>query len=328
MAEPLRVAVIGGGNMGRHHVRNYAELPESDLVAVADFNPAVAELAAKHGAKYFSDYREMLEAVQPEAVTVAVPTNLHLEIGEAVMSRGIHTLMDKPIAASPEEADRLIKLAQRRGLVFTVGHIERFNPIVRRLKALIDEGALGNITSVVSKRVGGFPNVEPKTDVIVDLAVHDIDIISFLLGQHPESVNSHGSRTLHSHRIDSAEILLHYGRASGFIQANWITPVKVRTIAVTGSGGYVEGNYITQELIYYKHNMQKTKNGFKEFVVSLGEAEKKVMPVEFEEPLAVELRAFLQTIQGDVQNRLVSPNDAREALVVALKAIHQSEVSV
>ena len=323
MTKKVKVAVIGAGNMGRHHVRNYAELDAAELLAVADSNPDTAKLAAEHGAKHYTDYIKMLDEVRPDAVSVVVPTPYHLEVGRAVLSRGIHMLIEKPIASSVEEATELMVLAKQQKVIFTVGHIERYNPVVRKLKELIDEGRVGKVTSVISKRVGGFPKVEPKTDVIVDLAIHDIDIISYLLGKHPLFVSSHGSRTIHSQKLDSAEILLDYGHASGFIQANWVTPVKIRTIAVTGSDGYIDGNYITQELHYYKHVKQPSA-GFKEFVADLGDPQKELIPVDFQEPLAAELSVFLGAIQGKVFGRLVEPADAKEALRVALKAVGQS----
>ena len=187
---------------------------------------------------------------------------------------------------------------------------------------MVDDGKVGKVTSVVCKRVGGFPAVEPKTDVIIDLAVHDIDIISHMLGKQPEKLYSHGSRTHHSKEIDSAEILMDYGDASGFVQSNWLTPVKIRTIAITGSVGYLEGNYITQELEHYRHNMQKTPNkGFSNFVIKMGEPEKDVIKVDFEEPLAVELKAFYSKIHGSSSTHLVEPQAARDALRLALEAV-------
>ena len=317
----LRVAVIGTGNMGRNHVRNYFMLPESELVAIADVNPEAKSLADDYKAQFFSDYKEMLEEARPDAVSVVVPTPFHLEVATEVMSRGVHCMLEKPIASSVEEADKLIACAKENKVTFTVGHIERFNPVIKKLKQMVDDNAIGDITSVVCKRVGGFPAVEPKTDVIIDLAVHDVDIVNHLLGQKPKSISSHGSRTRHSKKIDSAEILMDYGRASGFIQANWLTPVKIRKIALTGSLGYLEANYITQELVYYKHNMKKIeKEGFTEFVLQVGDPEKRIIKVDFEEPLAAELKAFLAKAMGRTA-AIVDPGDAREALRVSLEAI-------
>jgi len=320
--QKIRVAVIGGGNMGKNHLRNYFLLPEVELVGLADVNPDMKKLADEYKASFFVDYKEMLNELKPDAVSIVVPTPFHAEVATEVINRGINCLLEKPIASTINEADKLIELAKKHDVVFTVGHIEHYNPLIVTLKKLLDKGSIGNITSIVCKRVGGFPAVEPKTDVIIDLAVHDIGIISYLLGKQPNVIHSHGSRTHHSKAIDSAEILMDYGDASGFIQANWLTPVKIRKIAITGSKGYIEGNYVTQELELYEHNMQKYENeGFSNFVIKIGEPEKSIIKVDFKEPLAVELDAFISRIKGDNDNYLVDAFSARKALELALRAV-------
>jgi len=321
----VRIAVIGGGNMDRNHVRTYSKMNDVKLVAVVDIDKRGAELAKEYGIPYLSDYRDLFEKEEHnvDAVSVVVPTQFHHRIGLDFIKRGIHTLVEKPIASEVDEAEELIAEAERTGVIFTVGHIERFNPMIQKLKKLVDDKEIGEITSVIARRVGGFPAIEPKTDVIVDLAVHDIDIISYLLGKQPGKIYGHGSRTLHSTKIDSAELLLDYGAASGFVQANWITPVKVRTIAVTGTTGYVEGNYITQELTYYKHNMRRHKEDFSSFVQKFGEPEKYHVSEELKEPLSLELHAFVNRIRGG-SDKLVKPREARDALAVVLKAIRDT----
>jgi UDP-N-acetylglucosamine 3-dehydrogenase len=298
-------------------------LPDVELVGLADINPATKALADEYKTAFYTDYKDMLDELKPDAVSIVVPTPFHAEVATEVMNRGIHCLLEKPIASTVDEADALIALAKKKKIVFTVGHIEHYNPLVIELKRLLDKKTIGDITSILCKRVGGFPMVEPKTDVIIDLAVHDIGIISHLLGKKPKNLYSHGSRTHHSSKIDSAEILLDYGQASGFIQANWLTPVKIRTIAVTGSKGYIHGNYITQELEYYEHNMQKdsSNEGFSNFIVTMGEPERRIIKVNFEEPLAQELKAFLSRIEGDQKSYLVPPEAARDALELALKSV-------
>jgi len=318
----LRVAVIGAGNMGKNHLRNYFLLSDVELVGLADINPDAKKLAEEYSTEFFTDYIEMLEAVKPDAVSVVVPTPFHAEVATNVMERGIHCLLEKPIASTTKEAQGLIQLAKDKEVVFTVGHIEHYNPLIIELKRLLDQGVVGDITSVVCKRVGGFPQIEPKTDVVIDLAVHDIGIISYILGEQPKKITSHGSRTFHSNKVDSAEILLEYKKASGFIQANWLTPVKIRTIAITGSQGYIEGNYVTQELDIYRHTLTKKfdKGGFSGFVTEMKTQEKETLHVNFEEPLARELSTFLAHIRGDTKEPLVTPEEASNALGLALRA--------
>lgn len=319
-APQLKVAVIGAGNMGRNHVRTYSKMDGVKLVAVVDLDPKTAKLAEEYGIPFLSDYTSLFEKGKVDAVSVVVPTHLHHKIGMDFMQHGIHCLVEKPIASGVDEAEELIATAEREGVVFTVGHIERYNPMIKKLKKLVDDKEIGEITSIITRRVGGFPAIEPKTDVIVDLAVHDIDVISYLLGKQPTKIYGHGSKTLHSHKIDSAELFLDYGGASGFVQANWITPVKIRNIAVTGTTGHVEGNYITQELTYYKHTMSRKNDGFKNFVSSFGEPERYHVSDDPKEPLAIELQAFIDKINGG-SPELVPPTAARDALAVVLKAI-------
>ena len=317
----IKVAVIGGGNMGKNHVRTYSSIEGVDLVALVDINKDTEKLAKEYNTNFYNDFKEMIDLEKPEAVSIVGPTNLHFPISKFVMEKGIHCLVEKPIASTPAEGEKLVKIARDNKVIFTVGHIERFNPMIQKLKKLVDEKEIGDITSIIVKRVGGFPAVEPKTDVIIDLAVHDIDILNYLLGKSPKKVYSHGSKTLHSKEIDSAEIFLDYGGASGFIQANWITPIKIRTIAITGTKGYVEGNYITQELTYYNHTMEPKNDGFKNFVVTVGEPEKRYITDEPKEPLANELKEFLEAIKNRNSSKLVHPDDAINALDIALKAL-------
>lgn len=322
MVNKLKVAVIGAGNMGGNHLRNYAKRDDVKVVGVSDINPSASDLAKEHGAKYYVDYKAMIEAERPDAVSIVVPTPLHYEIASFVLEKGIHCLLEKPIASTVEEARQLIDLADEKKVVFTVGHIEHYNPLIRELRKILQSGVVGDITSIVCKRVGGFPVREPKTDVVLDLAIHDIGIINYLLGKSPEAVYSHTSKTHHTKESDSAEILLDYGEQSGFVQANWLTPVKIRTIAATGSKGYIEGNYITQELEYYEHNLTKkpqVHDNFHEFIFNMGEPKRSLIKVDFEEPLAVEIGAFILAIKGE-DSELVTGAEALEALRIALLA--------
>lgn len=321
MSKKIKVAVIGGGNMGLNHIRKYAQIENADLVAVVDVNKEIAKVAKEFGATYYDNYVKMLDTEKPDAVSVVVPTPMHYEIADAIMSRGIHCMLEKPIAGSVEEAKKLIQISKKNCVIFSVGHVEHYNPVVIKLKELISEGEIGEITSIICKRVGGFPPREPKSDVIVDLAVHDIGIINYLLNSNPVSITSHASRTLHSSNVDAAEILLDYGHTSGFIQTNWTTPIKIRTISITGTKGYIEANYLTQELNFYESNITKeTGANFETFIKSVGEPKHHIIKTQFEEPLLVELERFLSHVSGDKSKYLVSADEALHALDNALVA--------
>lgn len=320
MAEPIRVAVIGGGNMGRHHVRIYAEMFGVELVALADPRPAAAALAEERGARYYPDYLAMLAAENVDAVSIVVPTALHLEIAEAAIAADAHVLVEKPIAATVAEAEQMTASAAAAGKVLAVGHIERYNPVVRQLKRLISEGAVGTVSSVTCKRLGGFPLVQPPTNVIIDLAIHDIDVISYVTGQPAELLGAHGSRTFHPEQIDSAELLLRYGTASGLVQSNWVTPVKIRSISVTGSRGYLEGNYVSQEVVQYEASVNPEDGAWSDFVSHFGNPRQVVHAETPREPLVLELEVFVSACRGR-SGLAIEPAEATAALATALKAM-------
>jgi UDP-N-acetylglucosamine 3-dehydrogenase len=208
------VAVVGVGNMGRHHARNYHELAEADLRAVVDADVERArEAAQRFGAAVFPSVAALLEgAPEVEAVSVAVPTSAHCEVAGALLDAGKHVLVEKPIAPTIEEADELIHAAQSRSLVLAVGHVERFNPAVRELRRLIDDGRVGSIVSLVARRVGVTPPQVKDANVIVDLAVHDIDIFGYLLeGAQPTDLYCNAGRAIAADRFDFADVFLRYG---------------------------------------------------------------------------------------------------------------------
>ena len=320
MAEVLRVAVIGAGGIGRHHVRILADLPGVVLVGVADPDPAVLDLARTHGTRWFASYDDLLEQTRPNAVTIAAPTPSHHSIALRCLSEGIATLVEKPLTRTVEEGEELVALAEAAGVVLTVGHVERYNPVVRRLRELLGEGAVGDVSSIVARRIGGFPRREPMTDVVTDLAVHDLDLGALLAGGPLSLLAAHGSRTHHSSEIDSIHILCARGQISVSIEANWITPVKIRSLSVTGSRGYIEANYITQELTSYRMPPLEPQRDFATFVAAFGSPESRVERCPLEEPLGVELRAFTRAAAGHDTPDLVTPTDALHALRLAIEA--------
>lgn len=321
MAEQIRVGVIGAGNMGRHHIRNYFEMPQTELVAVADPNEVVAKRSQEYNVQYFRGYADMLDTHQLGAVSIAVPTPLHYEVAKETLGRGIPTLVEKPIAATVAEGQALIDLAERSGVILSVGHTERYNPIIDQLKTMIDSGQLGQVLSIVSKRVGGSPPTEPKTDVILDLAIHDIDILNHLMGSKGKVSGVSGHQTHHSSEFDSAEIMLDYEGVSGIILANWVTPVKIRETVITGSEGYLEANYITQEITMYKGMNIAPQDGFAEFVDAFGKPDVYIYRPATKEPMRRQLGAFALAIKTGECAGLLDPREALSALDIAIDAV-------
>jgi len=271
MEKVLNVAVIGTGNMGKNHVRTYSEMENVNLVAIADISENGKLLAEKHGCKYYSSYKEMLDDEELDAVSVCVPTGLHYEVAKDVIGKGVNLLVEKPITRSVKEAEDIVSLAEAAGVKLAVGHIERFNPAVRRLRELIKAGKLGDVTSIVARRVGLMPPQIRDANVVIDLAVHDIDVCNFLLGKKPDNVLCESGKAIISKREDFADIFMKYGSTNVFIQVNWITPVRIRALHVTGTKGYAELNYITQELVLYESIYEKRYDDFGDFVVKFGE---------------------------------------------------------
>jgi UDP-N-acetylglucosamine 3-dehydrogenase len=315
-----RVGVIGVGTMGRQHARVYQSLEAVELVAIADADGTRAEgVATEYGCRAYVDYRRLLETEQLDAVSVAVPTSAHVDVALAALESGSSVLVEKPLALTVADAEQIRDAAASRGSVLAVGHVERFNPAVRELKRRIEEGGFGDVTSVIARRVGVLPPRLKESNVVADLAVHDIDICNFLLGRSPARVTATGG-TARGDTIDYTEIFLEYDGAAAFLQANWITPIKIRKLTVTGTGGYGELDYITQTLDVYEPSDISGFSSFAELQQRYGSSKVSVAPVEPQEPLKFELMGFLAALVGD-GGEVVSPQEAIEALRIAEAAL-------
>ncbi|OGD56681.1 hypothetical protein A2V71_03660 [Candidatus Berkelbacteria bacterium RBG_13_40_8] len=310
--------------MGRHHARNYNEIASTSLVAVADKDKKQGkEIAEKFKVPFYEDYREMLKKEKLDLVSIAVPTSLHKQVAFDCIGAGKHILIEKPIARTVNEAKQIVQKAKEKRVKFTVGHIERFNPSVIKLKEMIDKGKLGEIVFITTSRLGPTPNQIRDADVVIDIAVHDIDIMNWLYGRLPDKILARGGNALNKNLTDHVEAFLQYGAASGLIWANWITPLKVRKLIVSGKKAYVELNYITQELDFYETNIMPEYDDFGDFVIKFSDNKgKKVIPVSNVEPLKAEISAFVDSIRKG--NRpVVTAREAIEALDIACKIARQ-----
>ncbi len=314
----IRVGVIGVGAMGLHHARNYADSSKADLVAVADPDMSRAKTAAsRFDCHVYNDYRTMLEKENLDAVSVAVPTVLHRAIAMDTLSARVHTLVEKPIANNLAEASELVEASHKFGVKLAVGHVERFNPALQELKRRVKAYELGGISSVVARRVGVMPPRVKDVDVILDLAVHDIDVLMYLLDQEPSEVAaSAGSALLTNNRLDHSEIFMKFGNIGCFIQANWITPIKIRTLSVTGDAGHAELNYVTQRLEIYQSNLARQFDDFGDFVVRFGTPQTIAADLTPQEPLRLELESFLSAVDGN-DSMIVTGEEGTRALFVA-----------
>ncbi len=322
----LKAAVIGVGQMGKHHARVFFELKPTDLIAVADVDEKLGrELAKQYGAKYYKEHKELLEKEKPDMVSIAVPTRWHHPVALDVIEAGSHLLIEKPIAFNLEEAKEIIQAAKEKEVKLTVGHIERFNPAVLKLKELMDEGRLGTIVSIMARRAGTIPNRIKDANVIMDIGVHDIDLLNFLIGRLPSSIFSFGGKAILRKHEDYSDIFLEYPshdnglKVSGHIQVNWITPVKIRKLNITGTKGYAVINLITQDLILFDTDYTQEFNDFEDFVGKFKEVKGKKIPVESKEPLKAQIEAFIEAILKDKPVKITG-EDALAALRIAILA--------
>ncbi len=314
----IKAAVIGVGNMGQHHVRVYSEIKGVELVAVCDLDLKRGwEIAQRNKTRFFRSYKHLIkENPDLDVVSIAVPTAYHQEVACYFLNNGINVLLEKPIADSVEKASRIIQSANKNRVKLMIGHIERFNPAVLKLKELIDKGKLGRIISIVARRVGGFPSQIKDTNVIIDLAVHDIDIISYLLGEEPKKVYKHKAKFHSKTQEDSGEIFLIYKKAAGFIQINWVTPIKIRRLSVTGTKSHAELDYITQDLVVYRAKIEKELTDFAE-LIKFSEPKIEKIRIKREEPLKLEILNFIESVREN-REPLISGEEALRSLKICL----------
>ena len=320
----MRVAVIGVGSMGQNHARVFSEI--ATLVAVSDVNETQGlNVSEKFGCKYYKNYKELIDNEELDAVSIAVPTKYHKVVTLDCINKGLHVLLEKPIATNVFEAKSIITAAKEKNVKLMIGHIERFNPAVKALKKVMDDNELGEILSLSGKRVGFFPSQIKDSNIIIDVAVHDVDIFNYLTGKEPIDVVSQGGIAIDEHEcVDYANILLNYGSTKASLEVNWITPIKVRRLEVTGTKGYAVLNYIKQELILYKDVKELTerKQTFDAYKWAKTINENSVeVDVEKQEPLKLELQLFLDSINNNT-NVLVTGDEGLIALEIVLNALN------
>ena len=301
---------MGVGALGQHHARVYASMPDATLVGVVDTFPGRAEqVAAPLGTRVFSQYSDLFGKV--DAVSVATPTTLHGEIGEQFLNQGVHVLVEKPIAHTLEDADRLIRAAQAKNCVLQVGHLERFNPAVRALREIVRKPRFFE-----AHRMGLFSPRSLDIDVVLDLMIHDLDIIGLLVGSPVAQVNAVGIAIL-TNRIDIANARIHFEDGCvANITASRVSMEKIRKLRFFQKQEYISVDYTRQDVSIFSLN-RKPGSAIPEIV------SRKLAP-ENKEPLKEELSAFLRAARGESPVEC-SGEDGRRALVLALQILSQAE---
>jgi UDP-N-acetylglucosamine 3-dehydrogenase len=315
----LKVAVVGAGAMGRNHVRVLSELDRTELVAVVDKVPEVREaIRASTGCQTFEHVEEVI-AAGIDAAVVALPTVHHHATVLQLIEAGIHVLVEKPIAATVAEARDMIQASVARGVVLTVGHVERFNPAVGVLRA-----ALGDeqITSIAISRVGPFPPRVTDVGIVIDLGVHDIDLIRWLARSEIVDSQSLLTRARGGHEdIAFLQFRLATG-ALAHINTNWLTPFKERRISVSTPSRFIVGDLLLRTVNEY--------SGFSAGVLpdkfGQGSFVSRSLGVPFVEPLHAEITAFLDAVEGR-RAVAVTGEDGLRSLEIALECLQREPVA-
>ena len=292
----INVGVVGVGAMGENHVRVYHKMEQANLLAVSDVSErALKKIEKKYGAKGFTEYSELLENPEIEAVSVCVPTTFHHAVVMEAIKNGKHVLVEKPIAA------------KEAGVLLATGHVERFNPAVQKAKELIDDGVIGDVVSAFAKRVGPLPPRIKDVGVSIDLAIHDLDIMNYLFEEEVTQV--YGSMNCSfddSEFEDHAEIMVNFDNEStGIIEVNWLTPYKRRELELTGTAGIISVDYIKQSIEVYGKFAQDIQ-------------------IKHEEPLKSELNSFLNSVMNKEEPEITG-EDGLKALKMVIAANRSSK---
>lgn len=301
------VAVIGTGFWGRNHARAYTEIDSAKLIAVCDVDPARAQnIANQFGVRAYTNSTLMLKNPEIEAVSVCTWSTILAKEALKSLNMGKHVLVEKPMATNTKQAYKLVETADECGLKLTVGFLMRFIPGLQNVKKAIESKSIGEFVCATAKRVSQWPDRIGDVGVVKDTAIHDIDVMRFITKEDPITVYAKTGSMRHREFEDYAQIMLTYkdGR-SAFIESNWLTPYKTRTLTVTGSDAILKLDYITQELL-----IEKAKESIQPRSTTL-------------EPLKAELEHFTNSIINNERPK-VTGIDGLKALEIAQAALRSS----
>ena len=315
----IKVAVIGAGMMGKNHLKTYKSLPNVELVGVYDIFPEAAQKAAEtFGVKVFSSMEEVAEKV--DAVSVVTTSVTHADVGEFFLNKGIHCMMEKPLATSEEGCRRLINAAKKNNVVLLVGHIERFNPAVEQMGKILSDTS--KIRSLTAQRMSAASGRITDVDVSMDLMIHDIEVIQSLVKSPVVNVQAAAVKTPdHKSGKDYITALVEFANgATANLTASRITQARVRTLSVTTDTNYIDMDFINQSINVHTQGRMPYVNqeeipewmhyGLK------GSVEQLFIPTN--QPLQAELTHFINCVRGEETPR-ISGENALDALRVIWK---------
>jgi predicted dehydrogenase len=300
--EKIRVGVIGTGHLGSRHAKVYSSIAKKsgiEFVGVCDVKKDIAkQTAKKYNTAYFTDYHDMMDKV--DAISIVVPTNHHYQIAKDCLEEGKHVLIEKPMTRTLSEADKLVKLAEKKGLILQVGHIERFNSAVRAVEPYLKKPRF-----IECQRLGSIKQKKRVKDVgvVLDLMIHDIDIILGLVNSRVKTIEAVGMSTVSDHE-DIANVRLTFqNNAIADITASRVTKEETRKIRIFQEKSYILLDYLHQEAQLFKNSDRGP--------------EKTKIRIRKKEPLKVELKSFIDCVKNK-KKPVVSGHEGRQALRVAL----------
>jgi predicted dehydrogenase len=298
----IRVGVVGVGHLGSIHAKVYSKLDNVKLAGVCDCNIERAlEIGKRFDTASYADYEELFDKI--DAVSIVVPTSLHYNVAKDFLAHGIHVLVEKPITKTLSEADELIEIAKDKKLVFQVGHIERFNSAVLALEPYLKKPRF-----IECQRLGPFHERVKDVGVVLDLMIHDIDIVLGLVKKDTSAIEAVGVSTISNHEDIANVRLIFEDGAIADITASRVTKDVVRKIRIFQEDSYISLNYLNQEVAIFRKSGEKIV--------------KEKIKVKKHEPLKRELRSFIECVQTGARP-IVSGVEGRRALQVALEIVEK-----
>lgn len=313
----VKVAVIGVGQMGNNHARVYSQMPQVDLVAIADSNNEIAVKASKQwNTKSYKTSLDLLRNEKPDIVSLAVPTHLHYRIAKEVISHKCHLLLEKPISDNELDARKIISYAKKNKVHLMIGHIERFNPAIQALQKQLCNKELGKLYYLEALRSGPAPIQFMNCGVTLDIAVHDLDIFQFVTGNIIEYVNATTSKIINEEHEDWMHGTLFFDKnLMATIHCDWLSPIKRRQLSVFGAAGTFMVDYIAQSLVFHKDDVGSDGSIRR---TSIQHAIKR------REPLVIEIETFIKSILNHKKSP-VSGEDGLVALEIANRILFSAK---
>lgn len=307
----LNAALVGVGRMGANHARILAEMEGVNLKAVCDADKAAAEKIAR---KYFvpahyRDIQQMVDTEELDAVVIATPTTEHRKAAKICIEKKLHVFLEKPMATTVEECREIIEQAKSSNVKVMIGHIERFNPVILQLRSFLSENFLGDIYYIETVRSGPFPKrlYGSKDGVVIDLAVHDLDLVDYLFGRLNHIYAQHIQTDSHNQDIYARVMFKTKKGILGSSEFSWISPRKERSISIYGDKGLLVGNLMDQEVWFFENGdvgIDYSDNYYQNALwgrVSEGKVIK--FPIKREEPLKAEHDYFFSLVRGEKEGK-------------------------